>query len=213
MAKGQARHASVKRNRASIEKIRETWRKSGGITPRFRLSDLTAWYEGQMSGISSMNEFRNGRFTLDADAIVPREVRERYDHLPETAIIRDREVDIEYDVDESEGEMTGIARLRLPEKLARTLTEDELPVLDRPVRFVVIRGQRGAIRANSLDELQDALDQPWSPDEVVESLGHERQPRRERNRRRDGRSHDKRAHDKRSRDERPRGRKRRFRPR
>jgi hypothetical protein len=220
MAKGQARHASVKRNRASVEKIRETWRKSGGITPRFRLSDLTAWYEQQMSGISSMNEFRNARFTLDADAIVPREVRERYDHLPETAIIRDREVDIEYDVDDPDGEPTGIARLRLPEKLARTLTEEELPVLDRPVRFVVIRGQRGAIRANSLDELQDALDQPWSPDEVVESFEprHERHPRRERNRRRDGRSHDKRPHDKRpgdkrSRDERPRGRKRRFRPR
>ena len=215
MAKGQARHASVKRNRASIEKIRETWRKSGGLTPRFRLSDVTAWYEAQLAGISSMNEFRNARITLDADAIVPREVRERYDHLPETAIIRDREVDIEYDVDDADGTPTGIARLRLPEKLARTLTEEELPVLDRPVRFVVIRGQRGAIRANSLGELQDALDQPWSPDEVVESLEprRERRPGKERNRRRDGRSHDKRPHDKGSRDERPRGRKRRFRPR
>jgi ATP-dependent helicase HrpA len=59
-----------------------------------------------------------------------------------------------------------VARLRLPEKLARTLTEDELPVLDRPVRFVVLRGQRGAIRARTLDELQDALDRPWSPDET-----------------------------------------------
>ena len=215
MAKGQARHASVKRNRASIEKIRETWRKSGGLTPRFRLSDVTAWYEAQLAGISSMNEFRNARITLDADAIVPREVRERYDHLPETAIIRDREVDIEYDVDDADGTPTGIARLRLPEKLARTLTEEELPVLDRPVRFVVIRGQRGAIRANSLDELQDALDQPWSPDEVVESLEpkRERRPGKERNRRRDGRAHDKRPHNKGSRDERPRGRKRRFRPR
>jgi len=215
MAKGQARHASVKRNRASIEKIRETWRKSGGLTPRFRLSDVTAWYEAQLAGISSMNEFRNARITLDADAIVPREVRERYDHLPETAIIRDREVDIEYDVDDADGTPTGIARLRLPEKLARTLTEEELPVLDRPVRFVVIRGQRGAIRANSLGELQDALDQPWSPDEVVESLEpkRERRPGKERNRRRDGRSHDKRRHNKGSRDERPRGRKRRFRPR
>ena len=74
-----------------------------------------------------MNEFRNARFTLDPDTIVPREVRERYEHLPETAIIRDREVDIEYDVDDPDGVPTGIARLRLPEKLARTLTEDELP--------------------------------------------------------------------------------------
>jgi hypothetical protein len=59
-----------------------------------------------------------------------------------------------------------VARLRLPEKIARTLTEAELPVLDRPLRFVVLRGQRGAVRARTLDELQEALDRPWSPDEV-----------------------------------------------
>jgi hypothetical protein len=76
MAKGQARHASVKRNRASVERIREAWRKSGGLTPRFRLSDLTAWYETQLAQISSMNEFRNARFTLDADEIVPQDVGE-----------------------------------------------------------------------------------------------------------------------------------------
>ena len=37
----------------------------------------------------------------------------------------------------------GVARLRLPEKIARTLTEGEVPSLDRPVRFVVTAGQRG----------------------------------------------------------------------
>ena len=59
-----------------------------------------------------------------------------------------------------------VARLRLPEKIARSLTESELPTLDRPLRFVVLRGQRGAVRARTLDELQEALDRPWSPDEV-----------------------------------------------
>jgi hypothetical protein len=169
MAKGQARHASVKKNRASVEKIRETWRRSGGVTPRFRLSDLVAWYEQRLSGIASMNDFRNTRFTLDPDEIVPREVRERYGNLPDSVIIRDREIDVEYDVEEDDGKPTGVARLKLPEKLARNLAEDELPVLDRPLRFVVIRGQRGAIRAGTLDELQDHLDRPWSPDEVEES--------------------------------------------
>jgi hypothetical protein len=213
MAKGQARHASVKRNRASVERIREAWRKSGGLTPRFRLSDLTAWYETQLAQISSMNEFRHARFTLDADEIVPQDVRERYSHLPDTAIIRDREIDIEYDVDDSNGELTGVARLRLPEKLARTLTEEELPVLDRPLRFVVIRGQRGAIRADSLGDLQEALDQPWSPDEVVESLAdNRRKPRGNRNERH-ARPERGRRRDERSRNERSRGRKRRFRPR
>ncbi|HEY1953413.1 MAG TPA: DEAD/DEAH box helicase, partial [Gemmatimonadaceae bacterium] len=79
------------------------------------------------------------------------------------------EIDIDYDVEERDGQRTGVARLRLPEKIARTLTELEIPALDRPIRFVVLRGQRGAVRADSLDELQDRLAQPWSPDEVEES--------------------------------------------
>jgi HrpA-like RNA helicase len=214
MAKGQARHGSVKRNRASVDKIRETWRKSGGATPRFRLSDLTSWYEERLAGISSMNQFRNARFTLDPEEIVPREARDRYSHLPETAVIRDREIDIEYDVEESDGTFTGVARLRLPEKLARNLTEPELPVLDRPLRFVVIRGQRGAIRANTLEELQEALDRPWSPDEVEEvrvSREHEsRDERRSRELASRGRKQGRKRQD-RSQHERPRGKKRRFR--
>jgi hypothetical protein len=57
----------------------------------------------------------------------------------------------------------------LPEKIARTLTEQEVPELDRPVRFVVLRGQRGAVRSDSLEDLQERLAQPYSPDEVEES--------------------------------------------
>ena len=166
LARGQVRHPSVKRNRAAIEEIRQTWRRSGGKTPRFGLADLTRWYEDRLSDANSMNDVRNARLNLDRDDIVPREVREQYADLPETALIRDREVDVEYDVEDPDGSPFGIARLRLPEKLARTMTEAEVPTLDRPLRFVVIRGQRGAVRANTLEELQELLAQPWSPDEV-----------------------------------------------
>jgi hypothetical protein len=174
LARGQARHASVKKNRAAIDEIRQTYRRSGGATPRFGLSDLVDWYERQLAGVYSMDDFRNARFTLERDAIVPREIRAKYAHLPETTVIRDREVDIEYDVEERDGSLAGVARLRLPEKLARSLTEAELPALDRPLRFAVIRGQRGAIRADTLDELQEALSQPWSPDELAPGRERER---------------------------------------
>ena len=114
-----------------------------------------------------MNDLRNARLILDREEFVPRDVRERYSQLPDSAVIRDREVDIEYDVEEDGGEKVAVARLRLPEKLARGLSVAELPVLDRPLRFVVIRGQRGALRADTLDELQESLDRPWSPDELT----------------------------------------------
>ncbi|HEY0779900.1 MAG TPA: hypothetical protein VGD56_18185, partial [Gemmatirosa sp.] len=80
--------------------------------------------------------------------------------------VRDRDVDLHYEVEErADGPPLGVVRLRLPEKLARTLVDDELPDLDRPMRFLVLRGPRGAVRADTLDELQDVLDRPWSPDE------------------------------------------------
>jgi hypothetical protein len=169
LARGQVRHPSAKRNRAAVEEIRQTYRRSGGLTPKFGLADLTSWYAERLAGVESMNDFRNARITMDRDAIVPREVRERYANLPETVLIREREIDVDYDVEEKNGSLTAVARLRLPEKIARTMSEAELPVLDRPLRFVVIRGQRGAIRADTLDELQSALAEPWSPDEVEDS--------------------------------------------
>jgi hypothetical protein len=185
LAKGQARHLSVKKNRAAIEDIRQTYRRSGGETARLKLDDLAAWYERQLAGITSMDDFRNARLFLNRDEFVPREVRERYAGLPDSVGIRDRDVDIEYDVEDENGERRAVARLRLPEKLARGLSESELPVLDRPLRFVVIRGQRGALRANTLDELQEALDAPWSPDEIENGGGDDEHASREENRARE----------------------------
>jgi ATP-dependent helicase HrpA len=166
LARGVARHPAVKRNRSAIEDIREIYRRSGGKTTRLSLPELTAWYERQLATVGSMDDFRNARVVLDREEFVPAETRSRYAALPSTVDIRDREIDIDYDVDDSNGERVGVARLRLPEKLARNIDASELPVLDRPLRFVVIRGQRGAVRADSLEELQGLLDQPWSPDET-----------------------------------------------
>jgi hypothetical protein len=81
--------------------------------------------------------------------------------------VRDRDVEIDYDVEENAGSRVGVARLRLPEKIARSLTDAEVPTLDRPVRFVVYRGQRGSVRARTLEELQTLLDAPWTEEEVA----------------------------------------------
>ncbi|HJR64269.1 MAG TPA: DEAD/DEAH box helicase [Gemmatimonadaceae bacterium] len=162
LARSEARHLAVKRNRDAIEMLREVYRRSGGRTPRLGLGELTRWYEERLVSVTSLDEFRAADLILDPDAFVPPEERARWLALPSTALVRDREVDVEYDVDGT----TAVARLRLPEKLARTLVESELPVLDRPLRFVVPRGQRGAVRASTLDELQELLDQPWSREEI-----------------------------------------------
>lgn len=169
LARGEARHFAVKKNREAIDEIREAYKRSGGETRRLGLAELTELYERQLAEVNSMEDFRAARLGIDREDFVPRGIQERIDRLPSQITIRDRDIDIDYDVEDRDGQRRGVARLRLPEKIARTLTEAEVPQLDRPVKFVVLRGQRGAVRADSLDELQEKLAQPWSPDEVEES--------------------------------------------
>ncbi len=168
LARSEARHLAVKRNRGGIEEVREVYRRSGGATPRLGLEELTRRYEELLSDVESMEEFRDAPLEISADDLVPASERARWMALPDSTVVRGVEVPIGYDVEEGTG---GVARLRLPEKVARTLVEDELPVLDRPLRFIVTRGRRGAVRAASLDDLQELLDRPWSPEEVEHGGG------------------------------------------
>ena len=183
LARGEARHPGARRNQEAIDAVRETYRRSGGKTPRLSFADLVSLYEQQLAGVGSMTEFRHAHLVVDADRLVPRDVRERYAALPSVVSIRGRDVEIHYDVEEGGGEngaTLGIARLRLPEKLARTLSEAELPSLDRPLRFIVTRGARGAARAASLAELQEELDRPFTEEEIAQLERASEERRRER---------------------------------
>jgi len=169
LARSEARHFSVRANQPRIDAVREAYRRSGGALPRLNQSDLAALYLERLRSVRSLSEFKAADLDL-ADALEarwPRVERARYDALPTHTTVRDREVEIDYDVEETDGRPVGVARLRLPEKIARSLTPAELPALDRPVRFVVLRGQRGSVRARTLDELQTQLDQPWTDEEVA----------------------------------------------
>jgi hypothetical protein len=191
LARGEARHAAVKRNQPLIDEIRETWRRSGGKTPKLGQPELAALYESRLRDVNSMSDFRHTNLDLesDLDRLVPAEVRATYTALPNHVSVRDRDVEIQYDVEEKPEGNIGIARLRLPEKLARTLTEFELPKLDRPLRFIVTRGARGAARAATLDALQAELERPFT-DEELEAMNRDwetrREERRERRRRQRG---------------------------
>ena len=179
LARGEARHPAARRNQQFIEEVRELYRRSGGRTPRLGLRELSDVYEGMLADVDSLDAFRAAPLRLARADFVPDDEAAAYLALPGAAEVRGRTVPVDYDVEEGDGGLVGVARLRLPEKVARTLTEEELPELDRPVRFTVLRGQRGAVRAATLPELQEALDRPWSPDEIPGPGG--------RHRRRDGR--------------------------
>jgi hypothetical protein len=190
LASGEARHAAVRRHRQIIDEVREIYRRSGGTTPPLSYGELVALYERELGGVRSMREFRAAPLTLDLRALVPEDVRTRVGDLPDAVEIRGKWVDVEYDLEPAPSQpasaavsanaLVSVARLRLPEKIARTLTLAELPSLDRPLRFVVTRGQRGAVRASSLGELQELLNRPWSPEEIPVRDGTERRTRHDR---------------------------------
>ena len=166
LARFEARHAAVKRNRFAIEELREVHRRSGGTTPRMGTPELTAIYEEMLQNINSVSEFRAAALHIDADAIVPAEERARLMALPDRITIRDREIEVRYELDD---EGKPVARIRLPEKLAKTLNEDELPSFDRPIQFAVHRAQRKSIKASTLAELRAELARPWSEDDMLPS--------------------------------------------
>ena len=169
LARGEARHFAVKNNLGIIDAVRTAWRRSGGSLPRLGQAELATLYLHRLGDTSSLTAFKQADLDLAADleAWSPRAARAQFDALPSRVRVRDRDVEIDYDVEEVNGAPVGVARLQLPEKVARTLTEGEVPALDRPVRFVVYRGQRGQVRARTLDELQTLLDAPWTDDEVA----------------------------------------------
>jgi hypothetical protein len=179
LASGEAQHHAVRRDSAAIHEIRGAYRRSGGRTPRLGEADLAALYRVPLEAVHSFTEFRGAPFAIDLNAVLAPEARRAYDHLPTETTIRGQSVPIEYDVDAT----GGIARLRLPAKLARTLTEAEVPALDRPVRFTVLRGQQSAVHADTLDQLQDLLAEPWEPPRKERPKHHpKRHPKRRRRR-------------------------------
>jgi hypothetical protein len=158
LARGIARHPAARRHEQFIEEIREVWRRSGGATPRLGVPELTALYERALDGVTNTRQWMASRLPVDWDAIVPRDERAHWRRLPGAADVRDRTVPIEYDVEaDAAGALHGVARLRIPEKLARLLAEDDLPVLDRPLRFAVHRGARGSVKADTLEQLRQKL--------------------------------------------------------
>ncbi|RKH74659.1 DEAD/DEAH box helicase [Corallococcus aberystwythensis] len=176
LARGDAPHPAVDRHRVAIAEVRELWRRSGGLTAPLGFEELTALYEAQLDGVDTLDDFKERPLRLDLDALVPPATRRALLALPDAVEVREQEVPLEYDVEElSDGAPRGVVRLHLPEKLARTLVEEELPLLDRPQRYSVARGRRGMVQARSLLELQELLDRPWMPDEIAEAT-RERQP-------------------------------------
>jgi len=150
---GRTPHSDQRTVRRALERCGEYWRRSGGTLAEAATDRLAARLGAQLAGIESWDGFIGRSLALDADTVVSADVRKRLEALPGSLHLYGDRVPLDYEVEQGEG----VVRLRLKEGQARRLRPQDLPALDRPVRFTVIRGKRPAIRADSLADMRRQL--------------------------------------------------------
>lgn len=139
--------------RHALQRLGFYWRRSGGTLAAAASERSQRRMRGQLEGVNSWSDFVDRRLHLGVEEVVPADERARLEALPASLHLFGDRIAIEYEVERT----GGAARLRLREGQARRLRPADLPSLDRPVRFTVVRGKREALRAESLQELQRML--------------------------------------------------------
>jgi hypothetical protein len=137
----------------AVARLDEYWRRSGGTLAAASPDAVAARLAEQLREIDSWERFLTTRLSLEPSTLVGQETRHRLDALPSSLPLRGDRIAIHYAIERGEA----VARLRLREGKARRVRPGDIPPLDRPLRFSVIRGGRELLTAASLEELQEAL--------------------------------------------------------
>jgi len=148
MAAGIAQHRDARGNRDVYRELREVYRRSAGSSPDVTESLLADYFAEKLARVDSYGAFLEADLSLDPDHFVSRDERAKWLALPDTATIRGAEIPLDYAVEDG----VGVVRARISEKLLWQIEPDDVPVIDRPLRWTVVRGKRGSIRADSIEE-------------------------------------------------------------
>jgi hypothetical protein len=175
LIRGETTHPDQNRLRRTLAELDELWRRSGGTLKELDPERIPALIRPQLDGVTSWDEFLRTRIVLEPAELVEAAVRERLQALPGSLHLRGDAVPLDYEVQNGQG----IARVRLREGQAKRLRADELPRLDRPLRFAVQRGRHPPLLADTIPALQELLRRaPQSYAEEDSGAGHHRGGRR-----------------------------------
>jgi hypothetical protein len=153
LVEGETAHPDQGRLRRAVELLDELWRRSAGTLAAASPDAVRALVRGQLDQVESWDDFLRARVAVDPAALVDDATRSRLEALPEMLRLRGDAAPLEYEVVDG----TGAARVRLREGQAKRLREGDLPPLDRPLRFAVLRGRHQPILADTLAELHAEL--------------------------------------------------------
>jgi len=158
---GETTHPDQNRLRRALADLDELWRRSGGALTDLAPDALRARVRGALDGVTSWDDFVRTRIAIDPVDLVDTGTRERLEALPGRLHLRGDAVPLDYEVMGGEG----VARVRLREGQAKRLRPDEIPPLDRPLKFAVQRGRHPPLLADTIPALQALLRRAPKPDE------------------------------------------------
>ncbi|HET8624664.1 MAG TPA: DEAD/DEAH box helicase [Gemmatimonadales bacterium] len=150
---GDSVHPDQGRIRRAVAELDELWRRSGGTLVAASPEQLRRLIRNQLQAVTGWQSFVETRVGIDPGRLVDAETRTSLEALPSSTRVKGDTVAFDYDVEAGEG----IVRLRLKEGQARRLRPGDLPPVDRPLRFEILRGRHPPVRASSLTALQSEL--------------------------------------------------------
>jgi ATP-dependent helicase HrpA len=153
LVSGDVVHPDAGRLKRAVGELDELWRRSGGTLPDLAPDAVRRRVLTQLGQVEGWEDFQRTRVALDPAALVDQPTRERLAALPDMVRLRGDAAPVDYELQNGEG----VARIRLREGQAKRLRLDEVPALDRPVRFAVQRGRHPPLLADTLPELQALL--------------------------------------------------------
>jgi hypothetical protein len=150
---GETTHPDQHRLRRTLAELDELWRRSGGRLNGLAPEALRATIRQQLERVTSWDDFHRTRIGLDPAELVDPATRQQLEALPGRLHVRGDAVPLDYEIQGGEG----VARVRLREGQAKRLRPDELPRLDRPLRFAVQRGRHPPLLADTVPALHALL--------------------------------------------------------
>ena len=150
---GAAHHRDARHLRHTLERLGELHRRSGGTLAGSDSGAVRTVLAERLAGVRSLEDFQHTDLSLSVDDFVSAEARRPLEALPSFVEVSGERCPLDYEIENGRP----LVRIRMKEHVARRLASHEVPVLDRPVEFTVVRGKHAAVRAASLPELRRAL--------------------------------------------------------
>ncbi|MDX2193160.1 MAG: DEAD/DEAH box helicase, partial [Gemmatimonadales bacterium] len=155
LMEGETVHPDQGKVKRALAELDELWRRSGGQLEPAAPAARRALLRGQLEGVTGWHGFLGTRVQVDVAGLVAPGVRGALLALPGAVRMHGDMVALDYEV---EGD-AGVVRLRLREGLARRLAlkPTDIPRLDRPVRFALVRGHLPPVLGDSIPGVLAAL--------------------------------------------------------